>query len=135
MHEPALWVLDNNVLVSRLLAPGGTSARAVDRALLGGLLLVSEETMGELVEVLARPRFDRYVSREDRQQFLRLLGGVSRLIKINQRFQACRDPRDDKFLDVGLGGGAKALITGDLDLLALHPFHKLPILSPAQFLA
>ncbi len=135
MHKPALWVLDSNVLVSRLLAPGGTSARAVDRALLGGLLLVSEETMGELVEVLARPRFDRYVSREDRQQFLRLLGGVSRLIKINRRFQACRDPRDDKFLDVALGGGAKALITGDLDLLALHPFHNLPILSPAQFLA
>ena len=57
------------------------------------------------------------------------------MIKINQRFQACRDPRDDKFLDVALGGGAKALITGDLDLLALHPFHDLPILSPAQFLA
>ena len=135
MNEQALWVLDTNVLVSRLLSPGGTASRAVDRALESGVLLVSEATMEELESVLSRSRFDPFVSREARQQFVRLLGGVSRLIPITRRFSACRDPRDDKFLDVALNGGARPIVTGDRDLLALHPFHTIPILNPAAFLA
>ena len=74
MHDRR-WVVDTNVLVSRLLMAGGTAARAVDRALSSGVLLVSDETLAELAEVLARPRFDRYASRADRAHFVRLLGG------------------------------------------------------------
>jgi putative PIN family toxin of toxin-antitoxin system len=134
MHDRR-WIVDTNVLVSRLLMPGGTAARAVDRALANGVLLVSDETLTELAEVLARPRFDRYASRDDRQHFVRLLGGVSRLVPIVHRVSACRDPRDDKVLHVALNGEAHALISGDGDLLALHPFHGIPVLSPAEFLA
>jgi putative PIN family toxin of toxin-antitoxin system len=134
MHDRR-WVVDTNVLVSRLLMPGGTAARAVDRALASGVLLVSEETLAELAEVLARPRFDRYAARADRQHFVRLLGGVSRLVPIVHRIAACRNPRDDKFLHVALNGEAHALVSGDGDLLALHPFHGIPILSPAEFVA
>ena len=134
MHDRR-WVVDTNVLVSRLLLPGGTAARAVDRALANGVLLVSDETLTELAEALARPRFDRYASLDDRRHFVRLLGGVSRLVPIVHRVSACRDPRDDKFLHVALNGEAHALISGDGDLLALNPFHGIPVLSPAEFLA
>ncbi len=128
------WVLDTNALVSRLLMPGGTAARAVDRALALGVPLVSDETLNELAEVLARPRFDRYVSLADRQRFIALLGGVARRVVVSHRVQACRDPRDDKFLHVALNGEAEAIVTDDADLLVLDPFHGVRILKPSAFL-
>jgi putative PIN family toxin of toxin-antitoxin system len=128
-------VADTNLLVSRLLAPRGVAARAVDCALDGGILLVSSETLDELVAVLSRPRFDRYITQEDRHEFIRLLASVSRLIPVRHRTQACRDPKDNKILDVALNGEADVIITGDNDLLVLHPYLGIPILSPAEFLA
>jgi putative PIN family toxin of toxin-antitoxin system len=127
-------VIDTNLWISRLLVPGGTAARAVDHGLSWGIPLMSEETLTELSEVLSRGKFDRYVSREDRQHFLRLLGGIVRMIPITQRIAACRDPKDDKFLDAALNGEAHVILTGDQDLLELHPFHGIEILSPAEFL-
>ena len=134
MIESSLWVVDTNVLLARLLAPRGVAAQAVDLALSRGVLLVSEATLEELAEVLARPKFDPYLSHEERQRFIALLGGVARVVTIHHHLHACRDPKDDKFLDVALAGGAQAIITGDLDLLALHPFHGIPIVTPAEFL-
>lgn len=128
------WVLDTNVLVSRLLAPTSTPARATDHALARGILLVSDATLTELVQVLSRPKFDPYVSRRDRQQFLQKLGGVARVVPISWCDAACRDPKDDKFLHVAVNGEAEAIITGDRDLLVLHPFHGVDIVSPSDFL-
>lgn len=134
MSEPRI-VIDTNLWVSRLLLPASIPARAVDVALKWGRPVVSAETMAELSDVLARPKFDRYVSREDRQQFIRKLGGIVRLVKIVQRVQACRDPKDDKFLDVALAANAQFILTGDEDLLILNPFHGIEIIRPAAFLA
>ena len=128
------WVLDTNALISRLLLPTGVAARAVDHALARGVVLVSEETMNELAEVISRPKFDRYLSVAERVQFLRLFGGVARMVNITHRVAACRDPKDDKFLHVALNGEAEAIVTGDRDLLILHPFHGISILSPADFI-
>ena len=134
MAEFLRFVVDTNVLVSRLLAPRSTAAQAVDRALDRGNLLGSEETLAELVEVLARHKFDPYVSREDRREFIRVLGGVMQLVPITRRVTACRDPRDDKFLDIALAGDAAAIISGDRDLLVLNPWHGIPIVTPAAFI-
>ncbi|MDP2867937.1 MAG: putative toxin-antitoxin system toxin component, PIN family [Methyloversatilis sp.] len=128
------WVLDTKALISRLLLPTGVAARAVDHALARGVMLVSEETMNELAEVIGRPKFDRYLSVAERVQFLRLFGGVARMVNITHRVAACRDPKDDKFLHVALNGEAEAIVTGDRDLLVLHPFHGISILSPADFI-
>ena len=134
MRTDRKLVFDTNLWLSRLLMPQGTAARAVDHGLAWGIPLVSEDTLTELSEVLGRSKFDKYVSREDRQQFLRLLGGVVRVVAITQRISACRDPKDDKFLDVALNGEAQLILTGDQDLLELHPFHGIEILKPADFL-
>ncbi len=127
------WVVDTNVLISRLLLPGGSAARAVDNALALGVLLVSDDTLAELADVLSRPRFDRYVTLDDRRRFVALLGGVAQRVTVTHRVQACRDPKDDKFLHVALNGEAEAIVTGDRDLLALGPFHGVRIVSPATF--
>lgn len=134
MRTDRTLVIDTNLWVSRLLLPGGVAARSVDHGLAWGIPLMSEDTLTELSSVLARSKFDRYVSRADRQRFLLHLGGIARIIPITRKISACRDPRDDKFLDVALHGMARLIVTGDQDLLALHPFHGIDILKPSDFL-
>lgn len=135
MAAERLLVVDTNLWVSRLLMPRGIAAQAVDHALASGIALMSDPTMDELHQVLFRPKFDRYVSRQDREQFLRLLGAIARWTPITRTVCVCRDPKDDKFLDVAVNGQAGLILTGDQDLLVMHPFEGIEILGPAQFLA
>ena len=51
-----------------------------------------------------------------------------------QRVELCRDPRDDQFLELALAGRADFLLTGDTDLLTLHPFRGTAILTSAAYL-
>ena len=127
-------VVDTNALVSRLVLPSSAPGQAVRRAVDNGILLVSEATMDELADVLARAKFDRYISLEDRQQFLRLLGRLAEFIAIGYKVRACRDPSDDKFLEVALNGRADLILTGDADLLVLNPWREVAILSPMEYL-
>ena len=123
-----------NALVSRLLLPRSVPAQAVRRAVEEGRLLVSDATLGELAEVLARAKFDAYVSVEERQEFLRLLGRIAELVPILHRIRACRDPKDDKFLEVAVNGGADLIVSGDRDLLETGTFRGIPVLGPAAYL-
>jgi putative PIN family toxin of toxin-antitoxin system len=127
-------VVDTNCLISRLLLPASVPGKAVRKAIDSGLLLVSEATMNELADVLARPKFDRYISLHDRQQFLRLLGRVAEFVHAVYPVRECRDPQDDKFLAVALNGKADLILTGDNDLRSLNPWRGIAILSPAEYL-
>jgi putative PIN family toxin of toxin-antitoxin system len=127
-------VVDTNALISRLLVPESLPGRAVRRAVDSAQLLVSEATLTELADVLSRPKFDAYVSIEDRQEFFRRLSRVVEVVPITYVVRACRDPKDDKFLELAVNGNADLIITGDDDLLVLHPFRGIPIMTPASFL-
>jgi putative PIN family toxin of toxin-antitoxin system len=127
-------VVDTNVLVSRLILPQSLPAQALRRAELEALLLISEATMFELADALGRPKFDRYVSLENRKSFLQRLGHIAEFVHIIQLVRECRDPKDDKFLEVALNGRADVIITGDADLLALNPWRGVTILSPMDYL-
>ena len=127
-------VIDTNVLVSRLLLPDSIPAQAARKARQKGRLLVSEATMYELADVLSRRKLDRYITVEDRKQFLRELRRVTELIPIIQLVRECRDPQDDKFLELALNGRADVIITGDADLLALNPWREIAIASPGEYL-
>jgi len=127
-------VVDTNVLVSRLLAPDSVPARVVSHAVRHGRLLVSEATLAELAEVLGRQKFDRYLTLDERKQFVRLLVRFAEIPPIAHRVAVCRDPADNKFLDLALSGAASAVVTGDRDLLELHPFQRIPIMKPADYL-
>jgi putative PIN family toxin of toxin-antitoxin system len=128
-------VVDTNVLISRLLLPASAPGRALRKAVEVGQLLVSAATTEELTTVLGRAKFDPYLSVADRQEFIRLLGHVAEMVPIVRAVRACRDPRDDKFLEVALNGRADLVITGDHDLLELDPFMGIAILSPTAYLA
>jgi putative PIN family toxin of toxin-antitoxin system len=127
-------VIDTNVFVSAAVFSPSVPRQAVSKALRGGLLLFSEYTMDELKEVLFRSKFDRYVSRNERKLFLAQLGTVAEFVPIIQVVRECRDPKDDKFLEVALNGRADVIITGDADLLGMHPWRGIAILSPFRHL-
>lgn len=131
---PERIVADTNLLISRLLLPESLPAKAVRKAVAEGQLLISDATLEELADALSRPKFDSYVSLDDRQQFIRVLNRIAERVTITAPVKACRDPRDDKFLEVALHGDADLIVTGDRDLLVLHPFRGLDILSPRQYL-
>ena len=98
-------------------------------------MLGSEETLSELDEVIIRPYFGRYLSLQGRRLFLALMLQSPELVQVTHSFTACRDPRDDKFLELAFSGHATHIVTGDRDLLDLHPFRGTPIVTPGSFLA
>ena len=55
-------------------------------------------------------------------------------IEVTSAIAICRDPKDNMFLNLALDGKANAIISRDPDLLELHPFRNIPILSPVAFL-
>lgn len=127
-------VLDTNVLISGALSNTSTPALALEKAINDGQLLASTATLRELMEKLLSPKFDRYVPREQRDGLLVRLAPLVEIVEVVQTIRASRDPKDDKFLDVALNGRADVIVTGDGDLLELHPFRGIAILTPAGYL-
>ncbi len=130
-------IFDTNVLISAALIRGSRADLAL-RAILerGFPLFFSRSTYEELSEVLMREKFDRYVARAARLAFLEQLNRSAILIgdaALSERVDVCRDPDDNQFLELALATSAKFLVTGDADLLALHPFRQVRILNPHAF--
>lgn len=128
-------VVDTNALVSRLLLPDSIPARAVRRIVDEARLLVSDPLMEELARVLGRDKFDRYATLDERQDLIRLLARIAEPVPILRRVRACRDPADDMILELAVNGRADLVVTGDADLLVLHPFEGIPIRRPSEWLA
>jgi putative PIN family toxin of toxin-antitoxin system len=127
-------VFDSNVLISALLLPDSKPRRALDLAFENGEVLLSFALLAELYEVLSRRQFRRYVDEEDIRTFLDALTRETQWVEPTTNIKVCRDPDDDKILDLAVSGEASCIVTGDSDLLVLHPFQGIPILSPSQFL-
>jgi putative PIN family toxin of toxin-antitoxin system len=99
-----------------------------------GRVLISFAALAELNEVLSRKRFRRYVDEEDVRSFLAALTREAQWVDVEVQIQACRDPKDDKFLELAASGQGTHIVTGDTDLLALNPFQGIAIVPPHRFL-
>lgn len=131
-------VIDSSIVVRAVLKPLGTVGPVLDALEEKRYkFLYSEATLEEVVEVLARPRLRRRfpLRGRDPQTVVDLLVLRGEAVEPRRRWRVCRDPKDDKFLDVAVAGHADALVSGDEDLLVLHPFEGIPIVQPAGFLA
>lgn len=128
-------VVDTNVLISAALRSSGHPRRVIDTVRdSNASLLFSNETFLELRTRIQRPKFDRYVSRSVRTEYLLHLLVASEWVSITLSRLGCRDPDDDKFLETAIMGEADCLVTGDRDLQEMSPFGGVPILTPAEFL-
>lgn len=126
-------VVDTNVLLSAALSPKGIPAVVVNWILSEGALLFSNESFAELESRIWKAKFDRYLSIERRKQLLHDFNASALWVAIPDALNAeffSRDKHDDAFIRTALVANATRLITGDDDLLVLHPLGKLQILSP-----
>ena len=129
------FVFDTNVIVSALLLKRSIVRQACDKAFEQGKMLVSQAIVEELNEVLRRKGIDKYVTEDERTEFITALVREATLAEITDTVTECRDPKDDKFLELAVSGTATCIVSGDDDLLVLHPFRGIPVLTPRQFLA
>jgi putative PIN family toxin of toxin-antitoxin system len=134
MRNDRRYVFDTNTLVSAALFRGSTPGEAFRQALNTGVVLLSEATFEEIDEVIAREKFDDYLTPEERGTFIEALIGRSRFANPTEEIQARRDPDDDKFLELAVSGDAICMVSVDSDLLVLDPFQGIPIMEPADFL-
>jgi len=128
------FVIDTNVVISVAVFSSLTPALSLKKMMSLGNLVFSEAVLQEYNETLSNNKFDKYISLERRLRFLETLTARGSLIKITKPIRICRDPKDDKYLELAIACNATCIITGDKDLLVLHPFENIPILTPADFI-
>ena len=126
-------VLDTNVLVSAILSPSSTSAKVLNWGEDNGVILYSTATVTEVLSVLGRSKFSKYIDDNDIDGLSIRIKTVWLFVEILNQVQLCRDPKDDKFIDLALNGEASHLITGDNDLLILNPIENTSVTNPRTF--
>jgi uncharacterized protein len=127
-------VFDTSVLISAALNKSSLSRKAYDHALTIGLIVRSTETLTEFASRIVKPKFDKYLTMEEKLFAIANFKLVSTQVNVPWSVKACRDPNDDMFLSLALAVNATCIVTKDKDLLTLHPFRGIPILTPAGFL-
>jgi uncharacterized protein len=116
------FVLDTNIIVSAAFFPNGLPCQAMDWAAQQGKILTSESAFAELAAVLLRPRFAKFASVAEREIFLEKFVSRAEFVEI------------DETIALAINGKAECIVTGDEDLLVLHPFRSIPILTARRFL-
>jgi putative PIN family toxin of toxin-antitoxin system len=123
--------------VSALIGKGKTLSQLYEAFLDAKFTpLLSPEMMGELVGVIRRPKFKKYLKVEDLKRFEKLIETDTIPIVASHKLSICRDPKDNMLLECALSSEIKPdfIVTGDEDLLILKSFHDIPIITPKEFL-
>ena len=126
-------VADTNVLLSALI---GNRLRSFIDFLKNKdfSLYFTDNTIEELLWVIEKPKFDKYITLEDKEEFKKLLFIHAQIIESKEIIKDCRDPDDNIFLECAVAGKADYLVSGDKDLLDLTPYREIPIITPSRFI-
>jgi putative PIN family toxin of toxin-antitoxin system len=133
-------VIDTGVFVSALIRKHGTTGDALCvRALRDGRFtaIYTTDIVVEIIDVLGRANFRNkyHIEPDDITALVNLIRLRGELVSPARKVTACRDPKDDKFLEAALATQTDCIVSGDADLLNMTSFEAIPILRPAEFLA
>ena len=129
------FVIDTNNLISAALIHTSTSRKALEKAITLGKIAIAPNTLDELLDVIFRKKLDKYfVDNNERLVIVNILEANSVLFSPEISIDDCRDKKDNKFLELAITVKASCIITGDTDLLVLHPFRNIPILNAVDFI-
>ena len=127
-------VIDTNVLISAALSSQGAPATLVRVALAQHRLVFSPATFDELRTRLYRPKFDRYISLDNRERLLHDMNAAADWVEVGEPGFYCRDRDDDKFIETALKATAPYLVSCDKDLLEAPEVPGLSVISAQQAL-
>jgi uncharacterized protein len=125
-------VIDTNVLISSVLKASSWPGFVVRWIGLRGGLLKSVAVEDELFQILRRPRIAKVAALIQITALAELFADAE-MVTITETFAICRDPADDKFLELAVNGRAELIVSGDDDLLVLGSVRGIPIMTPARF--
>ena len=131
-------VIDTGVFVSALIRPRGRTGAVLNALRQGNFIAIySTETLLEIVDVLGRDKFrvKYHIQADDIKALLNLIRLRGELVIPTQKVTACRDPKDDKFLETALVSDSDCIVSGDFDLLDMVSFENISILRISEFLA
>jgi putative PIN family toxin of toxin-antitoxin system len=132
--ENNIFIIDTNTLISAALFKYGTPRKAVTKATQLGKISVSVATYNEFLEAFLRPKFEKYISTQTRLEILLDFKRLAIFSNITETITDCRDSRHNKFFELAVSTNAACIISGDKDLLILHPFRGIPIVSAFDFI-
>ncbi len=128
-------MIDATTVVGASIRRGSVPDRAVRHAFASDRVAISDATMAEVLDVLARPRLAQFIDVELRDEVLALFDAFGVFFTPTEAVADCRDAKDDKYLELALAAGAGTIVSGDGDLLVLHPWRGVRVLRPAAYLA
>ena len=125
-------VLDTNILVSSVL--GGTLEFVMNKWLEGKLtLIVSDDIIGEYVDVLNRPKL--HLGQETIDRITAYLVQQAEYVLPEEQIQLIEsDPSDNKFIEAAVAGKVDCIVSGDNHLLEIKSYRSIPILTAREFL-
>ena len=125
-------ILDTNLWISYLISK---RLSKIDKLFERGdlVLLFSEESLEEFIEVAGRPRFRTYFQNTHIEELLSLFDAFGEIVDVTAEVELCLDPKDNFLLALARDGEADFLVTGDADLLDMKHFEKTTILTYSEF--
>jgi uncharacterized protein len=129
-----LILFDTNSLVSASLFENSILKQAFNKALEYYQFITSNDCYSEIEEVIQRPKFSKYITPNQANDFLKFYKIKTIFVPITSIITDCRDEKDNKFLELAMSADSKIIVTGDADLLVLHPYNSIKIITPRQFL-
>ena len=128
-------IFDTNVIISSAMLSDSLPAKSLNKGINEGIILYSDATIEELFKVLERPKLRPFIKQEFITEFYHQITMNWQYVPILQRVNSCRDPNDDKFIELALNSDANFLITGDKDLLVMNPYRNTSIITPKEYLS
>jgi len=128
-------VLDTNVLVSALIKSGKPRELIFKMVEREAQLVLSRNILEEFLGVADDQRIRRYVDGVDIIAFLKVLGNIAKIVRVESRFKAVdEDPDDDLVLRTAKDGKAEYVVSGDRHLLSLRDFKGIKIVTADEML-
>ena len=128
-------VFDASSLVGALLKEGSAPERALLLARAKHRICLSGAVEAEIREVFGRAKFRKYMTPRRVEHLLNLLLAAAILVEPTEAVTDCRDPKDNKYLELALAAKAEMIVSSDRDLLELDSWRGIRIVTPAEFAA
>ncbi len=140
MNDSGRVVFDTGALVNAALRAASAADRAFSLALRYGVICVCEQSLERLRTVLAKRKLDRYMGKRSRTAFVDLIlrnawacpVSAADLSRIRP---PCRDRRNNVVLALAAVAEADIIVSCEADLLRRKAWHRIPIITPAEFVA